>query len=236
MASAQEMPAPFSRELFVTEPPMTGNDVIIAQTFLKRDPAVSKTLAVDGVFNKDTQEATIAFQTTNSLDATGIINKSSADTLLKLYEADGYKDSGFTAASLGYMYKFHIPVHTNRSIETYATLFDKDNKKLLSFKVRTHGKRADGTTEDWPDYGNGDVGLNQFSSSGNTVTGLVEIDLNTPEPSPEVYGPWPVNRIVRGLDGNALTCKSINSLYLFHSLPRILVVTSQCCRTSAMVF
>jgi len=28
--------------------------------------------------------------------------------------------------------------------------------------------------------------------------------LNSPEPDPNVYGPWPVNRVVRGLDGNAL--------------------------------
>jgi len=40
------------------------------------------------------------------------------------------------------------------------------------------------------------------------VTGLVEIDLNSPEPDPTLYGPWPVNRFVRGLDGNALTRKS----------------------------
>ncbi len=39
------------------------------------------------------------------------------------------------------------------------------------------------------------------------MTGLVEIDLNSPEPNPAVYGPWPVNRIVRGLEGNALLCK-----------------------------
>ena len=37
------------------------------------------------------------------------------------------------------------------------------------------------------------------------MTGLVEIDLNSPEPDPTLYGPWPVNRFVRGLDGNALT-------------------------------
>lgn len=40
--------------------------------------------------------------------------------------------------------------------------------------------------------------------AGDTVTGLVEIDLNSPEPNPAMYGPWPVNRVVRGLDGNAL--------------------------------
>jgi hypothetical protein len=199
------MPLPFTRELFVTSPLMTGNDVVIAQTLLNRDPSVKNSLTVDGVFGKDSQAATISFQTANSIKSSGIVDKTSADTLLKLYEADGYKDSGFTAASKGYLYKVHIPVHSSRSIETYAKLFDKDNNEILSFRVRTHGKRSDGTAEDWPDYGNGDAGLNQFSSSGNTITGLVEIDLNTPEPDPNVYGPWPVNRVVRGLEGNAFT-------------------------------
>jgi len=203
-AFSADMPPPFTRELSLTVPAMTGNDVIIAQTLLKRDAAVGSTLAVTGTFDKDTEAATVAFQTANSLKGTGILDSSSASVLITKYEADGYKDTGFTAASMGYMYKVHIPVHSNRSIETDATLYDKDNNVLLTFRVRTHGHRIEGT-QAWPDYGNGDVGLNQFTSSGNTVTGLVEIDLNTPEPDPAVYGPWPVNRIVRGLDGNAAT-------------------------------
>ncbi len=101
----------------------------------------------------------------------------------------------------------HIPVYSNRSIESYATLFDAENNKLLTFRVRTHGHRGDGSSDSWPDFGDGDIGLNEFSSSGNTVTGLVEMDLNSPEPDPALYGPWPVNRVVRGLDGNALLCK-----------------------------
>ncbi len=206
-AACQSMPAPFYRELLVTEPPLTGNDVIIAQTLLNRDPKVAETLKVDGIFNKDTEVATQAFQSANGLKSTGVIDSESAGKLMNMYEADGYKDSGFSAGSMGYLYKVNIPVHTNRSIETYATLYDKDNNKLIKFKVRTHGKRNDNTDQEWPDFGNGDVGLNQFSSSGNTVTGLVEMDLNTPEPTPAVYGPWPVNRVVRGLDGNAFTCE-----------------------------
>ena len=34
------------------------------------------------------------------------------------------------------------------------------------------------------------------------ITGVLEIDLNSPEPDPDLYGPWPVNRVVRGLEGN----------------------------------
>ena len=45
----------------------------------------------------------------------------------------------------------------------------------------------------WPDFGNGDVGLNEFTTNGNSVTGLIEVDLNSPEPDPDLYGPWPGN-------------------------------------------
>ena len=55
-----------------------------------------------------------------------------------------------------------------------------------------------------------------FFLPGNTVTGLIEVDLNSPEPNPQAYGPWPVNRFVHGLDGNALICKCPNNAY-FHS-------------------
>ena len=56
----------------------------------------------------------------------------------------------------------------------------------------------------WPDdIGVGDVGLTEFYSNGNTVTGKVELDLNSAEPNATIYGPWPVNRVVRGLEGNA---------------------------------
>lgn len=214
-AFAEDMPPPFTRELSFTDPAMTGNDVTIAQTLLKRDSAVDSSLVVSGSFDKETEAATKAFQTANSLKATGILDASSASVLITKYEADGYKDTGFTAASMGKLYKVHIPVHTNRSIETYATVYDKDNNKLMTFRVRTHGHRIE-NTQAWPDFGNGDIGLNQFTSSGNTVTGLVEIDLNTPEPTPSVYGPWPVNRIVRGLDGNAATRKYSHSFRAFY--------------------
>lgn len=53
-----------------------------------------------------------------------------------------------------------------------------------------------------------------MSLAGNTVTGLVEVDLNSPEPDPASYGPWPVNRFVHGLDGNAGICK-----LQFHNMP-----------------
>lgn len=160
------MPSPFYRELFVTDPIMTGNDVLIAQTLLKRDAAVDSNFVASGSFASDSAKATSDFQAANKLPATGILDSASAQALLDLHSDDEYTDSGFTAASMGYLYKIHIPVHTNRSVETYSTLFDANNKVLLKFKTRTHGHRADGTDAPWPDYGNGDDGLNQFTSSG----------------------------------------------------------------------
>jgi hypothetical protein len=203
-----QMPSPFYREIKLTTPAMTGNDILIAQTFLSRDDAVDSNFVVDGVFGVNSDAATRSFQKSNRLPETGVIDSITAQSLLDLHSADGYKDSGFTAASMGYLYKINIPVHKNRSIETYGTLFDKDNNKLLTFRVREHGHREYDPQGAWPDFGNGDEGLNEFSSSGNTVTGLVEIDLNSPEPDPALYGPWPVNRVVRGLEGNALLSKN----------------------------
>jgi len=212
------MPSPFYRELSVATPMMSGNDVLIAQSLLNRDSVVQPQLVADGVFGSSCSKATSQFQSSVGLKATGVIDSNTAQKLLDLHSADGITDSGFTAGSMGYLYKLHIPVYQNRSIETVGTLYDKDNKVLLTFVARTHGHRGDGTTAPWPDFGNGDYGLNEFTSSGNTVTGLIEVDLNTPEPDPDLYGPWNVNRFVRGLDGNAkLLLPNIRDGILLHT-------------------
>ena len=54
----------------------------------------------------------------------------------------------------------------------------------------------------WPTFNSAGDGLNQFTSDGNTITGLFEGDLNSPEDEPKFYGPYPVNRVVKGLAGN----------------------------------
>jgi len=203
LVTLAQMPSPFTRELKQTNPPMTGNDVLIAQTLLLRDNHVDPKFVASGKYEADSVAACSAFQSASGLDPTGVLDSASAQKLLDLHSADGVKDTGFTAGSMGYLYKFHVPVHNNRSIETMSTLYDKDNNVVMTFKTRTHGHRESGSYP-WPDFGNGDFGLNQFTSSGNTVTGMVEVDLNSPEPDPALYGPWPVNRIVRGLSGNAL--------------------------------
>lgn len=199
-----EMPLPFTRQLSVESPVMTGSDVFIACSLLVRDEAVTlEASACDYEYGSDDEEATRAFQGANGLGVDGVFGDKTANVVLELHSADGYTDSGFTAASMGYKYKVHIPVYTNRSIETVGTLFDADNNVMMTFPVRSHGLRDEATNDGWPDYGDGDYGLNQFTSNGNTPTGLVEIDLNSPEPDPAMYGPWPVNRVVRGLEGNA---------------------------------
>ena len=42
-----------------------------------------------------------------------------------------------------------------------------------------------------------------FSSDGNTPTGLMLFDLNSPEDDPKSFGPYPVNRAVQGIMGNS---------------------------------
>jgi hypothetical protein len=201
-ALAADMPLPWTRELELASPAMAGNDVIIAQNLLLREPAVDA-FPVTGKYDEATEAAAIQFQTAQGLKASGVFDEDSASKLLALYSNDQVKDTGFTAASMGYKYKISISVFANRSLETSGTLYDAYNTILLTFPVRTHGHRNDGSQAAWPDMGNGDVGLNQFTSNGATVSGLIEVDLNTPEPDPALYGPWPVTRLVRGLQGNA---------------------------------
>jgi len=166
LISGSSMPAPFYRVLYVTSPYMTGNDVTIAQSLLKRDAAVDQNLVVDGVYGNDSAKATASFQAAHNLPSTGKLDADSAQLLMDLHSEDGYVDNGFTAASMGYLYKFHIPVYTNRSVESYATLFDKDNNVMLKFKIRAHGHRDDGSAAAWPDYGDGDIGYTEYGSNG----------------------------------------------------------------------
>ncbi len=75
------MPAPWTRELSLTNPPMSGNDVIIAQNLLLRDAAVTSFKA-DGIFGDESEKATKDFQAATGLTASGIFDDSTADKLL----------------------------------------------------------------------------------------------------------------------------------------------------------
>jgi hypothetical protein len=197
---AADPPLPFKRTITAGA---TGNDVVVAQNLLARSPSLSGPLPLSGTWDAASIAAAQQFQESQNMTASGNVDAATAALLLKMFNADGVRDQGLSARQLGYMFKLVISVHGNRSVEAPATLFDADNKPLLAFIVRTHGHRDNDPTIPWPDFGDGDVGLNQFSSNGATVTGMIEVDLNTPEPDPKLYGPYPVTRLVRGLKGNA---------------------------------
>ncbi|KAJ6253529.1 l [Anaeramoeba flamelloides] len=181
------MPLPFKRELYYTSSnPLEGSDVYIAQSFLLRSKYVTS-FASTKVYDLATKKAVEQFQSGNSLSVDGIIGPATANLLIKLHLNDGYKDDGRFPE--GYLYKIHISVHSNRSIPGTAYLIAPNNTRIFKFPALTQGQGPNG-------------GYNSFSDSGNTPTGLYEIDLNSPENDPDDFGPYPVNRITRGLAGN----------------------------------
>ena len=210
-------PAPFSRPLKVSDPPLRGADVTVLQQLLRRAPgkcALACGCGCSHRYDQVTANAVACYL--NRTD--GTLDEAGAHKVLSHLSDDRYVDDGMPANATGHLYKLLIPVHRNRSIETTATLLDAHNTKLLSFRVRAHGHDVDSSGvpvpgRPWPDFHDDDcpesaatagcVGLNQFSPDGSTPTGLSEVDLNTPESSSKFYGPYPVNRFVRGLQGNA---------------------------------
>jgi hypothetical protein len=193
------VPLPFTR---VITQGAVGKDVVIAQNLLTRFPS-SQPLNVSGIWDVASSLVLSQFQTSLQLPASGDLDYATAFALLDHFSLDGVIDDGFSAKSMGYKYKFVFMCSQNRSIEHDAKLFDADNNLIHTFKTRLHGYRDDGTHAPFPDFGANDIGLNQFSSDGATVTGIIEIDLNSPEDNSTEFGPWPVNRLVRGLKGNA---------------------------------
>ena len=214
---SEGMPLPWMRELRLTDPPMTGNDILIAQTLISRKPGAPLTVLERGVYDADTEAAVIWFQQEEGLSTIapkGIFENETASLLLSCCLEDGYFDAGLPAAYYGKLYKIIVPIPSvNRSIEATATLLDSENNEIRRFRVRAHGVRDDGSSAPWPDFGNGDIGLNMLSPNGNTPTGLSTVDLNSPEPasSEPAYGPYPVNRVVNGLAGNMRPLLSTNA-------------------------
>eukprot|EP01119_Soliformovum_irregulare_P002265 TRINITY_DN12550_c0_g1_i1.p1 TRINITY_DN12550_c0_g1~~TRINITY_DN12550_c0_g1_i1.p1 ORF type:complete len:280 (-),score=53.21 TRINITY_DN12550_c0_g1_i1:50-889(-) len=183
------MPCPFTRTLRLKQPPMEGSDVSVLQNLLIRSPYVGH-LTATGQYDASTAEAVKRFNAGNRISESEIFDEHSANELLSKHLLDGYKDNGKIPA--GFKYKVHVPVYRNRSIETKGTLYDDKMRVMHTFIARTHGQdNADGSDE------------NMMCDSGNTPTGLMTFDLNSPEPDPVSYGPYPVNRAVQGLDGNA---------------------------------
>lgn len=167
----------------------SGSGVIILQNLVARSPFVHN-LNISGVYDSGTVAAVTAFQAGNKLPASGVFSPSTASLLLKLHSDDGYVDDGSIPS--GYLYKVYIPVYANRSVEVWATLYDRNMSMLYRALVRARGQSNSKGQQ-----------LNQFCPNGVTPTGLMTFDLNTPEPDPLSYGPYPINRAVQGLRGNA---------------------------------
>jgi len=186
-----DMPCPFTRELYYNPHSLqTGSDVFIMQNLLIRSPFVTK-FTPNRVFDKQTMEAVKQFQTGNKIESSGRLNHNTAGLLLDRHLEDHYKDD--KKIPQGYLYKVYIPVHKNRSIETIATLYNSQMAQLHKWRVRTHGQDDPVTHR----------ALNQLCGDGNTPSGLMTFDLNSPEDDPKDFGPYPVNRAVQGLKGNA---------------------------------
>jgi len=185
------MPLPFKRVLQQTTPAMTGSDVVIMQNLLIRSPYVKDSLVLDGIFGSGSRDAVYQFQNGNRMsNCSGVLDAPTADLLLKLHSADGYKDNGVMLP--GAKYKVYVPVKRDRSIELNATLFDANHRVLHSFIARSRGQlHTDGSA------------LNELSGNGATPTGLMWFDLNSEEEPMADYGPYPINRAVEGIQGNA---------------------------------
>lgn len=194
-----DFPAPFTRDI---SSGTSGNDVNILQHLLKHESQL-KTLNASGVCDTDTVNAIKLVQSKWGLSADGIAGSQTLTQVLAKLTDDGYVNDNRTAESLGYLYKIVVPVHRNRSIETQAYLEDKNGTVIFKFMARAHGWNTCDCAKPWPNFDNTNDGLTMFAGDGNTLTGLMEADLNSPEPDPKTYGPYPVNRAVRGLEGNA---------------------------------
>jgi len=79
---------------------------------------------------------------------------------------------------------------------------------LWTFTARTEGQNDNVTG----------LPLNELAGYGSTPTGLSTFDLNSQEDDPVDFGPYPVNRAVKGLEGNAqIVISNIRDGILLHT-------------------
>lgn len=117
-------PLPFTRPLAMGD---TGHDVLIAQAFLIRAVAHSNATirAEDGHYADATARAAQFFRDTVDLPPGDDLDAPALAALLRVGGPDGYADDGQPASARGKLYKVHVKVHANRSIEDHtATLSD----------------------------------------------------------------------------------------------------------------
>ena len=202
-SSSVELPMPFTR---VLELGLQGKDVMLLNLLLARAPEcpLLAPQPLSDTFSESLQACVSNVQAALHATPTGIADADVLARAEQLMDMDGYVDDGTIPA--GFLYKVHIPVHANRSIETQARLLAPNGTVLLAFTARTHGQNdAQGRT------------LNQFSGDGVTPTGLTLFDLNSPEDDPKSFGIWPVNRAVMGLSGNAAVAITGEASTLFRN-------------------
>ena len=195
---------PFGRQLQLGD---TGRDVLVLNRLLAAralewcfaNPPISSS-----IFDMVTKSCLSLFQDAKVKGFTqrGIFDAITAFTILEQLGKDSYVDSGIPPFELGYLYKVLVKLpSTNRSVEATAYLIASNGTELFNFTVRLHGAE-NYPVPDWPSYNNTDSGLSEFASDGATPTGLAEFDLNSPESNTSEFGPFPINRAVRGLEGN----------------------------------
>lgn len=215
MSGDENFPQPFTRKLGVQDPLLQGDDVTILQNLLLRSKYVTSVIATDGVYGEQTATAVKDFQRGNTLKSTGIFDTSTANLVLRQLLYDGYENQQGPLPT-GYKFKIHIPVHKNRTIETMAVLMDANLKIRHTFIARSHGS-----------INSAGQPRNQLTTNGNTPTGLITCDLNSPEPNHKAFGPYPVIRAVKGLKGNSAIGKNENNTFLSDYRDGILIHTGE---------
>ena len=194
---------PFGRQLQLGD---TGRDVLVLNRILLfRATRYCSTLpSSSSTFDNITFTCLSLFQAARVPMAAqrGILDAVTAMTILTELSPDNYFDNGLSPFELGYQYKVLIRLpSTNRSVEATAYLIAGNGSHLFNFTVRVHGSESY-PAPNWPSWNSTDSGLSEFASDGATPTGLCEFDLNSPESNSSEFGPYPINRAVRGLQGN----------------------------------
>ncbi|EDO43026.1 predicted protein, partial [Nematostella vectensis] len=192
-----------------------GKDVTILQNLLLRSKYVDP-IGTSGAYDKPTSKAVAQFQQGNKLNSTpGVFDIATASLVLKQLMYDGYHDDG--TIPKGYKFKLYIPVYADRTKETNATLYDNQHKPIYTFIVRCHGSM---------DLETG-MAVNQLTTNGNTPTGLMSFDLNSPEPNHKSFGPFPVVRAVEGIKGNAAIGRDAENTFLPYYRDGLLLHTGE---------
>jgi hypothetical protein len=108
--------------------------VYIVQNLIVRSPFVDPTLNASRIYDDATRKAVFLYQQGYGLQPTGTFDEATANLLLTNQISDGYKDDGTIPP--GYLYKLHVPVHKDRTIQVNATLYDSTMTPIHTFIVR----------------------------------------------------------------------------------------------------